>query len=79
MKKKTEIVLRSNNCISNDPCILCGGRCDPTGLDYMLEGTYALVCDTCANKHAPDLVSALNMALSLSYARGADPAGDQTF
>ncbi len=50
------ITLRINNCISNDPCDFCGRRCDPTGLDYMVKGN-RLICDCCAARYAPALVS----------------------
>lgn len=51
-----EITLKFNNCISNDPCKICGGRCDPNGFDYFIKGTSSLVCKQCAEKRAPDLV-----------------------
>ena len=31
---KNEITLRLNNCFTNDPCAICGGRCDPCGFDF---------------------------------------------
>jgi hypothetical protein len=47
------VVLRPNNCVSNDPCAICGARTDPVGgLDFMLAGTNALVCDRCADAYA---------------------------
>lgn len=78
-KKKTDhpIVLRPNNTLSNDPCALCGGRCDPVGLDYMLDGTSALVCEVCAKKYAPDLVAAYKQALAAAYRAGAE--GEEEF
>ena len=51
----TSLCLKHNNCLSNDPCALCGERCDPTGLDVFVEGTYKLVCDQCADELAPVL------------------------
>ncbi len=47
--------VRLNPCVTNDPCALCGARCDPTGLDVFLEGTQELVCDRCADLHCPNL------------------------
>ena len=65
-----KIVLAVNSCITNDPCALCGARCDPCGLDYTLESKKpgrVLVCDGCAEKDAPGLVKARETALQ--YAR----------
>jgi hypothetical protein len=50
----SDIKLKANNCITNDPCVLCGARCDPVGLDIMI-GNY-LVCDVCAQREAPELM-----------------------
>jgi len=30
------IALRENNMVMTARCAVCGGRCDPVGLDYML-------------------------------------------
>jgi len=50
------IVLKMNNCFTNDPCIICGGRCNSTmGFDYFLAGTWNKVCGACAEKRAPGL------------------------
>ena len=49
------IVIKPNNAITNDPCAICGARCDPDGLDFFLEGTERLVCDRCATRIAPKL------------------------
>lgn len=68
--QKSKIVLAVNTCITNDPCALCGSRCDPCGLDYTLRSKKpgrVLVCDRCATKHAPELVKARETALQ--YAR----------
>jgi len=51
----TDLCLKSNNCITNDPCALCGARCDPTGFDLFVAGTWALVCDTCGDYYTPEL------------------------
>lgn len=50
------ITLASNNALTNDPCVLCGGRCDPCGFDYFEKGTGKLVCDGCAYEYAPELM-----------------------
>jgi hypothetical protein len=58
MKKKEErqIELKANNTVTNDPCGFCGYPCNPNGFDYFVKGTWELVCDSCAEKYAPDLV-----------------------
>lgn len=57
MKSRSDVSIdfRVNNTITNDPCALCGGRCDPCGLDFMLADSLELICNKCAVKHAPDL------------------------
>jgi hypothetical protein len=51
------LAIKLNNCASNDPCVLCGKRTDPeVGPELFLEGTWALVCYECGDKHAPELV-----------------------
>ncbi len=60
--KNQKIKLTANNIITNDPCAICGNRCDPCGLDYMLGRR--LVCAVCATQHAPDLVQAREAALA---------------
>jgi hypothetical protein len=48
------IVLAYNNAVTNDPCAICGNRCDPHGgLDAMLGESYELVCDECVERWAP--------------------------
>lgn len=49
------IILKSNNAITNDPCAICGARCDPDGFDFFLEGTESLVCSDCARQNVPDI------------------------
>jgi len=59
--RRPTIVLKHNNCATNDPCALCGARTDPVvGLDFFLAGTWALVCDGCAEAHAPGLLPLRN-------------------
>ncbi len=57
-----DICIKLNNVITNDPCTLCGGRCDPTSVDLFLDGTEQLVCDQCAEKRVPGLYRLLRMA-----------------
>jgi len=59
-----KVCLKPNNCITNDPCAICGARCDPCGLDFFLDGTEELVCDTCAKKEAPELAAAQGLSVS---------------
>ncbi|MCK9362170.1 MAG: hypothetical protein M0P74_00985 [Syntrophales bacterium] len=59
-----------NNTITNDPCDLCGARCDPMGLDYGIG--LSLVCDSCAAKYRPDLVAIREAALSYAEAEKAN-------
>lgn len=64
----TEIEIKPNNCVTNDPCALCGARCDPWGHDPFVAGTWALVCDKCVEAHG--------LTDQLAAARGAtDPFG----
>ena len=39
-------------------CGLCGSMFSNVGIDYGIEGTDSLVCDTCGKAHAPKEVSA---------------------
>ncbi len=50
------ITLRLNYSMDKDPCAICGEICDPDGFDYFLSpNSFSLVCDTCAEKYAPDM------------------------
>ena len=51
------ITLKLSSALTNDPCAICGARCDPGGLDYFDKTTDGLVCDSCAKKHAPEMVA----------------------
>jgi hypothetical protein len=56
------IVIKDNNCATNDPCAVCGERTDPNcGPELFLEGTWALVCHQCGKKYQPHLVEALDL------------------
>ena len=51
-----DICIKLNNVLTNDPCALCGGRCDPSVAAIFIDGTQSLVCDVCAMKRAPGLL-----------------------
>jgi hypothetical protein len=64
------LAIKLNNCASNDPCELCGFRTDPeVGPELFLEGTWALVCYECGNKHAPELMDLLFYTRHAKYER----------
>ena len=69
----TDLVIRINTVLTNDPCALCGSPSDPTGIDLFLADKPALVCHTCGLFHAPalvrllDLVSAANTFVRAEY------------
>ncbi|HEY0077003.1 MAG TPA: hypothetical protein VGB73_00030 [Pyrinomonadaceae bacterium] len=58
----TDLVIRVNTVLTNDPCALCGEATDPTGLDLYLADRLALVCHRCGLFHAPALVRLLDLA-----------------
>jgi recombinational DNA repair protein (RecF pathway) len=58
----TDLVIRLNTALTNDPCALCGQPTDPTGIDLYLAENPALVCNACGLLHAPALVRLLNLA-----------------
>jgi len=60
--KPTDLVIRVNTALTNDPCALCGEPTDPTGIDLYLADKLALVCHTCGFIHAPALVRLLDLA-----------------
>ena len=53
------IVIAENNCVTNDPCGLCGERTDPTGAFDLFEvkpdELPQLVCCGCARRETPRL------------------------
>ena len=56
----TMLAIKLNNCASNDPCAICGDRCDPqVGPEMFLADTWALVCRKCAKRIAPALLLCL--------------------
>lgn len=60
MYDETGFAIRYNNCASNDPCVVCSGRTDPTvGPELFLAGTWSLVCRECGRKYAPHLTALL--------------------
>ena len=58
----TDLVIRVNTTLTNDPCALCGQPTDPTGIDLYLASKPALVCHACGLLHAPALVRLLELA-----------------
>ncbi len=58
----TDLAIRVNTILSNDPCALCGQPTDPTGIDLYLADKSALVCHACGFLHAPALVRLLDLA-----------------
>ena len=58
----TDLAIRVNVTLSNDPCALCGEPTDPTGIDLYLTDRPALVCRACGFLHAPALVRLLDLA-----------------
>ena len=57
----TDLVIRLNTALTNDPCALCGQPTDPTGIDLYLAERPALVCSACGLFHAPALVRLLEL------------------
>jgi hypothetical protein len=58
----TDLVIRLNISLTNDPCALCGEPTDPTGIDLYLADRPALVCNACGLFNAPALVRLLDLA-----------------
>jgi hypothetical protein len=58
----TDLAIRVNTVLTNDPCALCGEATDPTGIDLYLADKPALVCHACGLLHAPALVRLLDLA-----------------
>lgn len=58
----TDLVIRVNTVLTNDPCALCGQATDPTGIDLFLAERPALVCHSCGFFHAPALARLLDLA-----------------
>ncbi|RPH48774.1 MAG: hypothetical protein EHM85_16040 [Desulfobacteraceae bacterium] len=62
VEKKIKLFL--NNVLTNDPCVICGNRTEPGGLDFGIGKS--LVCVECAKKHAPEIVEIREEALSFA-------------
>lgn len=60
--RPTDLAIRVNTVLTNDPCALCGEATDPTGIDLYLADKPALVCHACGLLHAPALVRLLDLA-----------------
>ena len=56
---RPRLCLKPNNAITNGPCAICGGRCDPAEYGLFLEGAWAPVCDVCGWQHEPALMFAI--------------------
>ncbi len=60
--KPTDLAIRVNNVLTNDPCAICAAPTDATGIDLFLADRPALVCHACGLLHAPALVRLLDLA-----------------
>jgi hypothetical protein len=60
--QSTKLAIKYNTTVTNDPCAICGDRCDPSGgPDLFLAGTAALVCEYhCGREYAPELMAKLD-------------------
>lgn len=58
----TDLAIRVNTVLTNDPCALCGQATDPTGIDLYLAERPELVCHSCGFFHAPALARLLDLA-----------------
>lgn len=58
----TDLAIRVNTVLTNDPCALCGQATDPTGIDLFLADRPELVCHRCGFFHAPALARLLDLA-----------------
>src|SRR5262245_30558606 len=57
---RMKIVIKDNNCATNDPCAICGARTDKSiGPELFLEGTWRLVCHHNCGKTVPGLLEKL--------------------
>ena len=62
MSRKVDLVIKYNNCVTNDPCGICGARTDPVdGPDVFVEGTWSPVCWPCVKKHNPALAAMMQV------------------
>lgn len=73
------LCLKHNNAVVNDPCGLCGQRCDPDegGWELFLDGTWKLVCDKCGAQHAPHLLLARDVLRAAVYLSTFDLGGQK--
>ncbi len=63
MTDRTRFAIKYNNCAANDPCAVCGTRTDPIcGPELFMADTWDLVCHSCGEKYAPELLAGLRMA-----------------
>lgn len=59
----TQMILQSEAPFSDAPCGLCGQPTTaPPGVQLVLAGTAAPVCQACGHKHAPALAALVHLA-----------------
>lgn len=61
-----QFAIKLHGVLTNDPCVICGARTDPTGIDLFIADTWELVCMECGRKHAPELCALLELAVAAS-------------
>ena len=79
------LCIKWNNTSCRDECAICGGPIDPPiGLQVFACGSGSIVCDACAQREAPELLSLLRLydaaqAVAFASTRGQanDPAAAQ--
>ena len=58
-----QVVLEYNSEATNEPCGLCSQLASaPAGMQFLLAGSSAAVCQECARKHAPALTALVHLA-----------------
>lgn len=78
MEQTDTLIRRHNNGITNDPCALCGARCDPDGRDYFIGESWSLVCQACVDEHVGPIVDRIEMEHTemQGYCQVCGPLGD---
>lgn len=67
VRERDGLSIKYNNCAANGSCAICGGRTDPQiPLALFLRDTYDDVCDSCGEKHAPELYEMLRHFYAIS-------------
>ena len=58
-----QVVLEYKTEATNEPCCLCGqAALAPPGMQFILAGSSAPVCQDCGRKHAPSLAALVHLA-----------------